>query len=331
MYNRNGFINRSDSEGYNNRSENARGDKKHGSKAPCVEVKADTLGECDNNPVRLNPIRRGVVAKIPVVLAELTVRFNVNAKVNLPEPAIEIKRIKKKVKIVQCMLIQGTDILFIKGFVRKNIEFATRGCSNRHGICGDIRHCTVDVPFECTTTVRFNGTCPAPIVTNTSNEFEFFTSKELSNEFAEKDRLLSGDLSEFNQISTEFFNELVFCELISARIVEFDEFLHREHPKHTELPVGEKVFTAIDERMVISITLKLLQKRQVAIGRTSNIESPIEDECPRGRERGRECPIEDECPRGRERGRECPIEDECPRERERRSEFLIEDDDYRVY
>ncbi|MBU5677990.1 hypothetical protein KQI88_16345, partial [Alkaliphilus sp. MSJ-5] len=204
------------------------------------------------------------------------------------------------VKVVQCMLIQGTDILFIKGFVRKNIEFATRECSSHHGMCGDIRHCTVDVPFECTTVVRFNGTCPAPLITNTSNEFEFFTSKELSNDFAEKDRLLSGDLSEFNQISTEFFNELVFCELISAKIVEFDEFLHRERPKHTDLPVGEKVFTKIEEKMVIALTLKLLQNRQVAIGRTSR-ECPTEQECPR------------ECPREQERHRVCPIEQECPR------------------
>jgi len=275
-----------------NKFENAMVHKKPECKPPCAEVKAETLGDCDNNPVRLNPIREGVVAKIPVVLAELTVRFNVNAKIELPEPAIEIKRIKKKVKVVQCMLIQGTDILFIKGFVRKNIEFATRECSSHHGMCGDIRHCTVDVPFECTTVVKFNGTCPAPIVTNTSNEFEFFTTKELSNDFAEKDRLLSGDLSEFNQISTEFFNELTFCELISAKIVEFDEFLHRERPHHMHLPVGEKVFRKIEEKMVIAITLKVLQNRQVAIGRTSSIECPREEECPREREHHRKCPRE---------------------------------------
>ncbi|WP_249168569.1 CsxC family protein [Alkaliphilus sp. B6464] len=289
MDNREVFINNKDveiiiksknAEDCHSKFENTIAHKKPESKTSCVEVKAETLGDCDNNPVRLNPITAGVVAKIPVVLAELTVRFNVNAKIDLPEPAIEIKRIKKKVKVVQCMLIQGTDILFIKGFVRKNIEFATKECSHHHGMCGDIRHCTVDVPFECTTVVKFNGTRPAPLVTNTSDEFEFFTSKELSNDFAEKDRLLSGDLSEFNQISTEFFNELTFCELISAKVVEFDEFLHRERPKHADLPVGEKLFTKIEEKMVIAITLKLLQNRQVAIGPTRR-ECPTEQECHR--------------------------------------------------
>ena len=238
-------------------------------KSYCVDVKAETLGECGNSPVSLSPITTGAVAKIPVVLAELAVRFNVTSLINLPEPAMEIKNIKKRIKVTQCMLIQDTDILFIKGFVRKNIDFATIDCSNHHEMCGDIRHCTVDVPFECTTVVKFNGANPAPIVTNTSSEFEFFRTNELSNTFAEKDRLLSGDLSEFNQISIEFFNELPFCELISAKIVEFDEFLHRERPHHMHLPVGEKLFTKIEEKMVITLTLKILQNRQVAIGATS--------------------------------------------------------------
>ena len=242
--------------------------KKPECKAPCVEVKAETLGECDNIPVALSPLTAGVVARLPVVLAELTVRFNVTSKIDLPEAAIEIKNIKKRIKITQCMLLQDTNILFIKGFVRKNIDYSTKNCSNHSGICGDIRHCTVDVPFECTTTVNFNGTAPAPPVSNTSTEFQYFTTNDLPNSFAEKDKLLSGDLSEFNQISTEFFNDLPFCKLISSRIVEFDEYLHRHHPRHEDLPVGEKLFTKIEEKMVITLRLQLLQERAVAIGAT---------------------------------------------------------------
>ncbi len=269
MDNREVSINKIDMSAYSVKSDNINIQEKSECKSYCVDVKAETLGDCDNSPVSLSPITTGAVAKIPVVLAELSVRFNVTSLINLPEPAMEIKNIKKKVKVTQCMLIQDTDILFIKGFVRKNIDFATIDCSSHNGMCGDIRHCTVDVPFECTTVVKFNGTNPAPIVNNTSSEFEFFRTNELPNSFAEKDRLLSGDLSEFNQISTEFFNELPFCELISAKIVEFDEFLHRERPHHMHLPVGEKVFTKIEEKMVITLTLKILQNRQVAIGATS--------------------------------------------------------------
>ena len=97
-------------------------------------------------------------------------------------------------------------------------------------------------------------------------EFEYHKVSNLPNEyFAEKDKLISGDLSEFNQITDENFNELPFCELISARIFEFDEFIGRKKPHNVEIPFEEKFFSKIEEKMVIEFTIKLLQNRQVAI------------------------------------------------------------------
>ncbi|MTI67221.1 MAG: hypothetical protein FH753_11585 [Firmicutes bacterium] len=230
----------------------------------CTNVEGTTVDTCSNSVVGLNPITSGVVAKIPVVLAELNIRMNVVAEIDLPEPALEIKDIKKRLKITQCMLLQNTNVLFIKGFVRKNIDYSTRTCSNSEGVCGDIRHCTVDVPFQCTTNVTFNGLQPAPIINTSKNEFEYFKAEELPNQFAEKDELLSGDLSEYNQVSSEYFNELPYCELISSRIVEFDEYLNRK-PIPGSVPFEERTFRKIEEKMVINVTLKLLQKRQVSI------------------------------------------------------------------
>ncbi|MBU5678252.1 hypothetical protein KQI88_17850, partial [Alkaliphilus sp. MSJ-5] len=75
MDNREVFINNKDveiiiksknAEDCHSKFENAVAHKKPESKTSCVEVKAETLGDCDNNPVRLNPITAGVVAKIPV-------------------------------------------------------------------------------------------------------------------------------------------------------------------------------------------------------------------------------------------------------------------------
>ena len=133
------------------------------------------------------------MVKVPAVLAELTIQFNVNSTISLPEPAIEIKNIKKRLKITQCILLQNTNMLFIKGFVRKNIDYSTRKCSTDEGICGDIRHCTMDVPFNCTTAVIFNGLDPIDPIPTTSTEFEYFSKKDLKGPgFAEKDDLLSG-------------------------------------------------------------------------------------------------------------------------------------------
>jgi len=231
----------------------------------CVDVDSTVLDNCPNTPVTPIGIPGGVVVKIPVVLAELTIRFNVNAFIKLPEPALEIKDIKKKLKITQCTLLQPTNILFIKGFVRKNIDYTTKTCSNREGVCGEVHHCTIDVPFECSTPVTYT-TPPATLLTNSVSEFEYFKVTDLPNKFfAEKDDLLSGDLSEINQFRTENFNELPFCELITARIFEFDEFIDRRRPEHDEFPFEEKLFSKLEEKMVIELTLKLLQNRQVRI------------------------------------------------------------------
>ena len=245
----------------------------------CVKVIGKTQEMCPSTfpsttpPVAVLP----ATVKIPVVLSTLQVQINVDAFIKLPEPALEIKKIKKRLKVTQCLLMQEpplvgvvpatTGTLFLKGFVRKNIEYATRGCSNLAGVCGDIRHCTVDVPFSCTTNVPFNGSFPFTPIANTTDEFEYYRKQKLPHDgnFAEKDHLLSGDFSEFNQVSQEFFTELPFCELISARIVEYDEFLNRNQPC-VPIPFEEKEFTKIEEKMIISLVLKVLQNQDVLIG-----------------------------------------------------------------
>jgi hypothetical protein len=77
---------------------------------------------------------------------------------------------------------------------------------------------------------------------------------------------LSSDLTEYNQISTEEFNELPYCELIRAEIIEFDEALDpTAEYDHKFMPFEEKRFRRIQEKMVLYLTVKLLQNRQVAI------------------------------------------------------------------
>ncbi|TYO95323.1 CsxC family protein [Desulfallas thermosapovorans] len=237
-------------------------------KKKALDVKATDQALCDNTPVTPTPITTAI-AKIPVVLAELTVQINVDAKINLPEPAIEIKRVGKRLKVTQCRLLQNTNKLFISGFVRKNIEYSTRKSSNRDGICGNISHCTVDVPWSCVTAVDFNVGTPAPALFNFENQFEYLVEQDLGPKFPAKDRLMSGDLTELNQVSTEFFNELPFCELISATITEFNEAVNRKDP-YGENPFEEFEFTSIQEKMVIDLTLKILQNQQVEINGVSN-------------------------------------------------------------
>lgn len=243
-------------------------------KVNCADVLDIDIETAPNTITSIVALATGAVIKVPVVLAELTVQINANSVIRLPEYAYQIKSIGKRVKVTQCLLLQDTNILFIKGFIRKNIDYSTRFCSNAESVCGEIHHCTVDVPFNATTPVTFNGIAPLPPIASTVSEFEYFKREAISHpDFSEKDELLSGDLRENNQITTEFFNELPFCELISARIVEFDEQLFPTHPKGIITPFEEKTFNKIEEKMVIFITLKLLQNRQVAVPRVSAVAS----------------------------------------------------------
>ncbi|WP_352404737.1 CsxC family protein [Sporanaerobacter acetigenes] len=233
--------------------------------SPCVNVNSRNLDICPNYSETPTGIKTGVIAKIPVVLAQLTVPFHISSVINLPELVFEVKDIKKSLKVTQCILLQPTNILFIKGFVRQNIDYSTINCSSLDGVSGDIHHCTVDTPFECSTSVNFFIE-PLKPLQNTKQEFQYLKEEIFSKKaFAEKDKSLLGDFSEFNQVSEEFFNECPFCKLLSSRIVEFDELINNFPQLNIEFPYKEKFFIQIEEKMVIEIKLEIIQNINVVI------------------------------------------------------------------
>lgn len=225
------------------------------SQPTCIKATSEAIFDCANNPNPIDALTTGVVAKVPIVLAKLTVQLNIDSVIDLHQWVSEIKNIKKHLKIIQCLLLQNTSILFIKGLVKKNIEYAAASGNKANGLCGDIRYCTVDIPFKCTTKVNFNGYEPLSVIPDSSKEFEYYQRQNIPESgFSYKEELPADNITELNQISTAFYNELPFCELTSSRIVEFDELLAQE-----------KMVRSIEEKMVIYLTLKILQYRQVEI------------------------------------------------------------------
>ena len=210
-----------------------------------------------------------VVVKIPVVLAETNITIPVEATITLDQVAMEIKRIKKNVFLTQSRLIPfsqdshtGTGILFIAGFVRKNIEYATQTCpvGTSVNVCGDIRHCTVEVPFNFTTRVTF---LRPPVFTEntTPSELEFFTDKIQGCDVC-ADPVLGRNPCDQSFFSTEFFNEKPYVELVRADITEID--IHTNPTSNCQTP-SEQTFTQLTEKIVINLTLKVLQNQQVRV------------------------------------------------------------------
>lgn len=212
--------------------------------------------ECDGkileNSILTNctDVLRELPAKFetPIIIAEFKVQIDVESKIKLAEPAIEIKRIKKNVFLTECRLIGKTDKVFIKGFVRKNIEYATLDSVSKSGICGAIKHTTVHVPFRCTAELK-NMRTPEFKVNPLTQEITYLNKEICGCDIREKD-LISG----------EFFNERVFCKLVSAVIHEAD--IEEEHEK-TECFPGEFLFQNFIEKEVICLTIKLLQNQEI--------------------------------------------------------------------
>lgn len=236
----------------------------------CATVESIPQSLTEQTPVTPSVIAPGpVVVKIPVVLAEVNITIPVEATINLDREALEIKRIRKNVYLTQSRIIPfsqddqfGTGILFIAGFIRKNIEYATRTCRQMGSpnICGNIRHCTVEVPFNFTTRITFIR--PPVFIPNFAPvEVEFFSGTNKSCDYC-ADPVIGRNVCDQGFFNTEVFNEKPFTELVRADIAEVD--IHTDPLISCQLPT-EQLFTKLTEKIVVNLTLKVLQNQQVNV------------------------------------------------------------------
>ncbi len=237
---------------------------------------------CTATVVDPDPIASGdPVAKVPVLLQEVSVQVPMQAEIIFPgdpvtgqqEQVLEIKTIKKRTFVTQCRLLNlpgaANGQLFISGFVRKNIQYAANPVADAAGeILSEIKSLTVEVPFDCVANVDSFINPPVGPFLDTRDEFGYLISKPLGTGYPEKDQLSGSDLSQFHQLSSASYNELPYCELVQADIIEIDESLNR-----TPFPtgatqsniIGEGTFTRLSEKMILDLTLNLFQKQQVRV------------------------------------------------------------------
>lgn len=234
----------------------------------CGVIKAFTLPECSSIMAQPKGLDSRVVGKIPVVIAEPIVQVVMEACIDLPEPVFEIKRIKKNLFIDQCKLIDleelGRGKLFLSGYVRKNIEYATpdKLCRKDKGISGDIKHLTVNIPFTCVTEITY-AVPPKIVYQGLAKQASYILDSKKDHDCGCKVNI-GRKACEDSLKMEEFFNEPVFCELEEAKFFETD--VHENCSPICEALPGELQFEKITEKIVILIRLKLLQNRQVNFG-----------------------------------------------------------------
>ena len=194
----------------------------------------------------------------------VTVSIPAETIFTLPTRALEIKKIKKNLKITQCRFFnfsppvcgkpQDNPKLFLGGFVRKDIQYSEAIRQTATTVEGVIKDFVVDVPYSCVIDLGRHLRVP-PTLFGQQQEYEFLSSKPLPSGFSPKDELMSGDISELNMVSTEFLNQLPTCRLVYSQINEMDDAIDREPLKGG--PFEEGTFKTVQEKMIILIQLQL--------------------------------------------------------------------------
>ena len=222
-----------------------------------VKSRTETQLPVTTGPAVVNPNLVSPLIKVPLVLAEPTIQVVVEADIPLNPPAAEIKRVLKDVFLTQCKLVPVgpfTEIddtgfftsagakLFVSGYIRKNIEYATKDCY------GAIRTATANVDFSGY----------ADISEELLNDPIFGFGEQRRAQFIDPVGLESPRLDKYFFENSVLYNEQPFCELIGADFFELD------FSPHTSKGPA-KSFSTLREKIVMDLTLKVLQFQQIPL------------------------------------------------------------------
>lgn len=223
---------------------------------PICPVTSQQQGRLNDTPVPTVLQPSTPTLKVPVVLAERTLQIVIEADIPLNPAATEIKRVHKNVFLNQVKLvpvtftpIPGTSFfhvtrakLFVAGFIRKNIEFASIQCN------GLIQDRIAEVPFTGFVEITANEFLNFPI---------FAASADARAQFLDEKNGLVPRLDKFFFQNAVNFNEQPFGELIRAEFFELD---------FSPVKVGtQRAFSKLREKLVMDLTIKVLQVQQVQV------------------------------------------------------------------
>lgn len=220
-----------------------------------TSVISEMLPLCENMTHTDSASKEEIIIKIPVVLAECTAAVNMEASNKLEDDVSEIIRITRHVFLNLCKLAADTErtnadtsILFLDGFVRENIEYCTENSSDK----GKLKYTEVNIPFKCAAKVYFK--IHPELKWNEQQDEPLIINPSANDDYSEKGKSIFCNGKDSFRIS-EFFNEKIFCRLISAEI----------NGTHTFENKSEKKLPIITEKSTLFLTVELLQKQHIKI------------------------------------------------------------------
>lgn len=225
-----------------------------------------------NEAITLQQDGRTPTFKVPVVLAERKLQFVVEADIPLSPAATEIKRVTKNAFLNQVKLVPvrfqrigTTDYyevtrakLYVSGFIRKNIEYSSSDCN------GTLRDRIADVPFSGFTELDGDATA--------GGDFLIFPVIGISDSskahFLSENNDLAPRLDKYFFQNLVKYNEQPYGELLGANFYELDFSPIEVTP--------EGAFSTLREKIVMDLSLKVLQVQQYRVAATRIL--PIFDE-----------------------------------------------------
>ncbi|WP_407314204.1 CsxC family protein [Desulfosporosinus sp. SB140] len=183
----------------------------------------------------------------------------------LPTKALEIKKIRKNLKITQCRFFNfvrqipgmphDTPKLFLGGFVRKDIQYSEAVQQTATTVESVIKDFIVNIPISCVVDLGRTLVIPSNLFGKQA-EYEYSDLTLPPSGFTLKDKLPSSDFEEFNVVNQQFLNLSPNCELIFCRINEMGNALDRIPLRGG--PLDEGIFKTIQEKMIILIQFRLI-------------------------------------------------------------------------
>lgn len=171
--------------------------------------------------------------------------------------ALEIKAIENNVYINEAVLIPIKDEinnktynsgrLFLKGFVRKSIEYKTMFyLCDEYGE-GEVKNKIIYSPISSVTPVKYNF---LPELNHTNDK---------------EDLVIMGKNKEIinNKTYNKKFNEPIYFDLIRAKIFSNLDFIYSNDFKNKF--IVEKTFSKIESKEIVEIEVQLIQKQQVKV------------------------------------------------------------------
>ncbi len=212
----------------------------------------------ENTPVIQTPGLTPIL-KVPVVLAEKTIQVVVEANIPLSPAATEIKRVTKNVFLEQVKLVPvrfvrigETDFfrvtrakLFVSGFIRKDIEYASSACN------GALQDRIAEVAFSGFTEITADQFLTFPIIGVSEDSKAFFLNEKND---------LTPRLDKYFFQNLVKYNEQPYGELVAANFYELDF-----SPVNVDIK-GQ--FSTLREKIVMDLTLKILQVQQMQVQAT---------------------------------------------------------------